>query len=69
MWRAVTTRTGPNDASHVVWAIGKFFIYIFFLCFFILNKCFILYIGFKLGNIRHGGREWAQTTRLASFGP
>ena len=22
---ATTTRTGPNDASHVVWALGEFF--------------------------------------------
>ena len=26
---AGTTKTGPNDASCVVWAIGKFYIYFF----------------------------------------
>ena len=25
-----TRRTGPNDAGHVVWAIGKFFFFFFF---------------------------------------
>ena len=32
-WRAVTTKMGPNDASHVVWAHGEsfFFKIMFFL--------------------------------------
>jgi hypothetical protein len=26
---AMTTKTGPNDAGHVVWAIGEFFFFLF----------------------------------------
>jgi hypothetical protein len=28
-WQAATMRTGPNDAKHVVWAIGEFFFFLF----------------------------------------
>ena len=28
MWSVVTMRTGPNNARHVVWAIGEFFYFI-----------------------------------------
>ena len=41
VWRGslggtTTTTMGPNDASHVVWALGEFF-YIFFMFFFVFN--------------------------------
>ena len=26
-WKAVATITGPTDARHVVWALGKFFFF------------------------------------------
>ena len=36
-WKATVTVTGPNDARHVVWALGDFF----FLCsFLILNDIY-----------------------------
>jgi hypothetical protein len=35
-------KNGPNDARSVVWALGMLF---FFLCFFILNNIFTLYLG------------------------
>ena len=43
------TRTGPNDASDVVWAICKFFYYffIFFLFFFTTTNTFSIYSYFK----------------------
>ena len=37
-----TTRTGPNDARRVVWAIGKYFFVLFM--FFVLKHTFIVYI-------------------------
>ena len=39
MWVAVTTIMGPNDARHVVWAIGEQF--------FIIIYSFIAYIVVK----------------------
>ena len=42
--RLATTRTGPNDARRVVWAIGQFFFF-FFLCFFSILTKALLYIG------------------------
>ena len=41
--RSVTTRTGPNDASGVVWAISKFFFLYFFVFFFTTYSCFRYY--------------------------
>ena len=41
-WSVVTTRTGPDDASSVVWAIGKFF-YKFLHVFYILIN-YLLYL-------------------------
>ena len=43
--RAGTTKTGPNDARRVVWALGEFFLYIF-RSFTILND-FYRYISIK----------------------
>ena len=40
--RTVTTRTGPNDARCVVWAISKFF-FIFLRIFFTTYSCFRYY--------------------------
>ena len=37
--KAVTMRTGPNDASRIVWAISKFFFFRVF--FFILTTIYI----------------------------
>ena len=34
-WKATVTVTGPNDARHVVWALGEFF---FFSLFFFNTK-------------------------------
>ena len=28
-WKAATTRTGPNNAWHIIWAISKFFLFLF----------------------------------------
>ena len=39
---AGTTKTGPNDARHVVWAIGDFFF--IFLRFFLILTNVLLYI-------------------------
>ena len=36
-WKAMVTVTGPNDARHVVWALGEFFILCSFL---ILNDIY-----------------------------
>ena len=30
-WKAEMTRTGPNDARRVVWALGELFFRVFFL--------------------------------------
>ena len=30
LWKPATTRTGPNDASGVVWALGDFLYFTFF---------------------------------------
>ena len=39
IWRAGTTKTGPNDAKHVVWALEVSFFF-FFRVFFILTDVF-----------------------------
>ena len=44
--RLATTRTGPNDARCVVWAIGEFF-FLFPSFFFDTNKSSTVYIGFN----------------------
>ena len=43
MEKAGLTKTGPNDAEHVVWANGKYF-FISFM-FFYINLCSIAYLG------------------------
>ena len=50
------TRTGPNDARRVVWAIGEFFIYLFRAFFNILTKVLFTY-SCNLSNTRQGGRR------------
>jgi hypothetical protein len=42
----ITTESGPNDASGVVWALGVFFLFLF-SCFFILNGTYRLYCCIK----------------------
>ena len=39
------TKTGLNDASHVVWVIGIFFFFPFFFAFSLLTNIFSTYIG------------------------
>ena len=65
---AVATRTG---LSHVIWAIGEFFLY-FFIFLYILNQSFIVYTGYKLQNMQRGQQqqqEQAQTMCLTLFEP
>ena len=68
-----TTKTGPNDAKRVVWALGMSFFnsHVFFYS----NKHFIVGIHLKR-RITQYGEKWevgwwkrAQTMCFASFGP
>ena len=61
------TRTGPNDARHVVWAIGELYIYI--LCvFYILSKYFRCILQ-SMGWGEWEQQERAQTMPDKLFGP
>ena len=48
------TKTGPNDASGVVWALGMFFYYLFFMFIYIpTNVLFRFYLHSKsTGRVR-----------------
>ena len=50
-WAAMT-KTGPNDARHVIWALSMYFFS--FLVFLHTNQCFILYLSsvYKLSGQR-----------------
>ena len=45
-WKATATKTGPNDARHIVWAISKLF-FSFFHVVPILTTTFRYYMWFK----------------------
>ena len=65
--KVATTRTGPNDAKHVVWAISKSF-------FFSIRVLLILtniyrFLSYEMAWGKQRWRERAQTMRIASFGP
>ena len=66
--RATRTRTGPNDASGVVWALGE----LFFLCFLYSKLMNYSIYRFYLRHMRQRGQQWreqAQMTCHALFGP
>ena len=73
-WKATTMGNGPNDAGHVVWALGEC---IFFFPFvFIDTDACLLHVQLLIYTLRdmekHGRlRRWemAQTTPDTSFGP
>ena len=64
MWKAVTTRTGPNDAWHIVWAISKFF-----LSLFLVSLILTTIYRWKMWPGKWRWQEQAQTTCHALFGP
>ena len=43
MGSVATRKTGPNDARHVVWALGKSFFFFDVFVFFNTNECVIVY--------------------------
>ena len=55
--KAVTRRTGPNDANRVVWAIGTCF-FLLFVFFLLLNNIY-RYYGYNKATegLREGGDE------------
>jgi hypothetical protein len=61
---ATTTKTGPNDARHVIWALVGMFFRIFYILT-ITNRFYLRY------EDRRGRRQpkQAQTTQDMSFGP
>ena len=56
-----TMRKGPNDMSHIVWALGKFFIYFLCVFFFVFNGLHRYYrfskdlVEFNTGNNDNNG--------------
>jgi hypothetical protein len=68
---AVTSKTGPNDVSCVVWALGKLYLY-FLRVFYILtttSKC-STYIMKACGGLRWVvKRKMGPNDCLVSFGP
>ena len=67
---AAATKTGPNNAKCIVWAISEVF-YSFLLLFWILTKVYSIYNG-NLRNMQW--EEWqrqkrAQPMHLLLFGP
>ena len=63
-WKAVTTRTGPNDAWHIVWAISKFF-----LSLFLVSLILTTIYRWKMWPGKWRWQEQAQITHHALFGP
>src|ERR1700678_156652 len=61
-WTAIT-KTGPNDARHVVWALDTFF---FFCVLYILTNDFLFYLGciYVLQ-----AREWFGSMAITKTGP
>jgi hypothetical protein len=63
------TRTGPNDASGVVWAIGEYF-FIFLRVFLSANYCFMIYtvviyeVRYREAGNDENGPKRRQTRRL-----
>ena len=70
MGGAVVTKTGPNNASAVVWAIGEFFFHLFFF-FWMLTNVYCIFIMVYYIYDRKGGddKNRPKRTRLALFGP
>src|ERR1700678_1624566 len=68
------TKTGPNDARRIVWALG-IFLFSFFRVLYILTSGFLFYLGCiyvlkaQEGFDRRRSRKRAQTTPDTSFGP
>ena len=56
--KAAVTKTSPNDARCVVWAITEFFFF-FFSIFLILTNVFGVYIGYEIcdGELEGSGGE------------
>ena len=64
---AVTTRTGPNDAGCVVWALSKFFSFLH--VFLILNNVYRYYLRVKaMGRARMGGNDQNDADTDNKFG-
>ena len=57
----MTTKTGPNDAERVVWAIGKSFFLLHVI--FTLTNVLFIYIGCILRDTRQGARWKVRMTR------
>ena len=69
---AEMTKTGLNDASGVVWALGGFFFFFIFLHFLKNTNLFFMVYTVVIHELRDRGRrrrERAQTTPDASFKP
>ena len=62
-WEAGTTRTGPNDAGCVVWALGVCVFFKYLCSFSYLLMFFSIYIGCTLRNMQQRGWWEAGTTR------
>ena len=58
--RTGTTKTGPNEVRHIVWALGKHFSFFSFVLF-DTNKYFIAFIGIIL-QISNRERSEASTS-------
>ena len=67
----MTTKTGPNDARRVVWAISMFFSFFFYPLFLltIKSRCYCCIVGkewLREASNNENGPKW---THLALFGP
>ena len=72
MGGAAETKTGPNNASAVVWAIGEFFFFFhLFFFFWMLTNVYCIFIMVYYIYNRKGGDDENRPKQmcLASFGP
>ena len=63
MWKAVMTRTGPNDAWHIIWASSKFFSFLF-----LVSLILTTIYRWKMWPGKQQWQEQAQTMCHALFG-
>ena len=60
-WKAMTMGNGPNDAGHVVWALGECISFFFSFVFIDSNACFFAYTASNLHTTRYGDRQKSTT--------
>ena len=58
------TKMGPNNASGVVWALGMFYYYLFFMFLYIPTNVFVLFRFYLKHREGEGLDEWQRQNRL-----